>query len=204
MVVLSIVTIISIGEERSSMKSSQKSASWLFNIVVGILIVAAGIFLLVSPKDGKNVLSTLVGIGVFVFCIYNIFKAIQNKSDNRLFIPYLAQGLLDIVLLLLLITIPDKTQVLIGIIIACWLIVFGFFEIIHARRSDDNRHRIRNGSLLIIAGIAVLLIPLLLRLDSVIFIGIAALVLGVVKTVQGLLYKVRTDERTSGGRSNLY
>jgi uncharacterized membrane protein HdeD (DUF308 family) len=160
--------------------------------------------LLVSPKDGKNVLSTLVGIGVFVFCIYNIFKAIQNKNDNRLFIPYLAQGLLDIVLLLLLITIPDKTQVLIGIIIACWLIVFGFFEIIHARRSDDNRHRIRSGSLLIIAGIAVLLIPLLLRLDSVIFIGIAALVLGVVKTVQGLLYKVRTDERTSGGRSNLY
>lgn len=185
------------------MKSGQKSASWLFDIIIGVLIIAAGIYLLVSPGGGSNVLSTLVGIGVFIYCIYNIFKAIQSKNDNRLFIPYLAQGLLDIVLLLLLITIPNTPQ-LVGIIIACWLIVFGFFEIIHARRSEESRHRIRNGTLLILAGVGVLVIPLLLQLHSVIFIGIVALVIGVVKTVQGLLYKVRTDERTSGGRSNLY
>jgi uncharacterized membrane protein HdeD (DUF308 family) len=185
------------------MKSGQKSASWLFDIVMGVLIIAAGIYLLVSPTDGSNVLSILVGIGVFIYCVYNIFKAIQSKNDNRLFIPYLAQGLLDIVLLLLLITIPNTPQ-LVGIIIACWLIVFGFFEIIHARRSDESRHRIRNGTLLILAGVGVLVIPLLLQLHSVIFIGIVGLIIGVVKTVQGLLYKVRTDERTSGGRSNLY
>ena len=148
-------------------------------------------------------LNILVGIGVFLYCIFNIFKAVQNKDDNQLFIPYLAHGLLDIVLLLLLISIPN-TPKLVAIIIACWLIVFGFFEIIHGRRSSENKHQLRNGSLLILTGVGVLVIPLILSLDSAMFIGIVALVIGVVKTVQGLICKVNVDKRTSGGRSNLY
>lgn len=182
-------------------------AAWLKSIVIGILIIAVGIFLLVSPADGNNVLKTLVGIGVFVYCLFNIYKAVQHKNDNSLFIPYLAHGLLDIVLFLLLITINEKnveTPVLVEIIIACWLIVFGFFEMIRGRRDTDNQHRIRNGSLLLLSGIAVLIIPLLLNLKSVIFLGIVALVFGVVKIVQGLVNKVRTDEGSSGGRSGLY
>lgn len=179
-------------------------------MVIGIVVIAVGIFLLVSPVDGNNVLRTLVGIGVLIYCIYNIIKAIQTKNDNRLFIPYLAHALLDIVLLLLLITIPENpanpetTPVLVGIIIACWLIIFGFFEIIHARRDSESGRRIRNGVFLLLAGIGVLVIPLLLKMESAIFLGIVALIIGVTKAVQGLLYKVRMDERTSGGRSNLY
>jgi len=185
------------------MKENGKNASWLLSVIVGVLIIAAGILLLVSPGDGNRVLVFLVGLGVLVFCIFNIFKAIQFKNDNRLFIPYLAQGLLDIVLLLLLISIP-KTPELLGIIIACWLIVFGFFEIVHARQESENRHRIRAGVLLLLAGVGVLVIPLLLSLNSVVFLGIVALVIGIIKTVQGLISKVRANERTSGGRSNLY
>lgn len=194
------------------MKSNGIGPSWLISIVIGILIIAAGILLLVSSSEngnnaGNDTLKTLVGLGVFAFCAYFIFKAFQSKNDNSLFIPYLAQGLLDIVLLLLLLTIDEKeveTKVLVVIIIACWLMIFGFFEIIHARRSSDNQHRLRNGSLLILAGVAVLIIPLLLRLESVIFLGIVALVFGVIKVVQGLVSKVRTDGGNSGGRSNLY
>ncbi len=190
-----------------------KGNAWLASIVIGILIIAAGIFLLVSPSEngsstGNDTLKTLVGIGVFGFCVYCIFKAFQSKDNNRLFIPYLAQGLLDIILLLLLITINEReveTKVLVVIIIACWLMIFGFFEIIHAKRDSDNQHRIRNGSILILAGAAVLIIPLLLKMESVLFLGIVALVFGAVKVVQGLIRKVRTDEGSSGGgRSGLF
>ncbi len=203
------------------MKSNKIGASWLISIVIGVLIIAAGIFLLVSlPGDGNNAgnettknagnetLRTLVGIGVFGFCVYCIFKAFQSKDNNRLFIPYLAQGLLDIILLLLLITINEeevKTPVLVEIIIACWLMIFGFFEIIHAKRDNESQHRIRNGSLLILAGIGILIIPLLLlNMQSVLFIGIVALVFGVFKVVQGLISKVRSDGDNSGGRSGLF
>lgn len=197
----------------SPMNSSKTKSAWLISIVIGILIIAAGIFLLVSPSTGEDsagndTVKTFLRIGVFGFCVYCIFKAYQSKDNNRLFIPYLAQGLLNIVLLLLLLTINEKeveTKVLVVIIIACWLMIFGFFEIIHARRSSDNQHRIRNGSLLILAGLAVLIIPLLLRMESVLFLGIVALVFGVFKIAQGLISKVRTDEGNSGGgRSGLF
>ena len=186
------------------MKSNEKNTPWWLSVVVGVLIIAVGIFLLVSPKDGNDVLTFIVGLGVFIFCIINIVKAIQSKNDNRLFIPYLAQALLDIVLLLLIISIPNTPELL-GIIIACWLFIFGFFEIIQKRQDGEDRGRlIRNGSFLMLAGIGVLIIPFLIGLDQIIFIGIVALIIGVVKTVQGFIYKVRSDERTSGGRSNLY
>ncbi len=185
------------------MKSDRKSTPWWLDVVIGVVIIAAGIFLLVSPANGSGVLSTLVGIGVLIYCLFNIYKAVQTKNDNRLFIPYLAQGLLDLVLLLLLISIPN-TPSLVGIIIACWMIVFGFFEIIHTRSDGDGGRRTRNGWLLLLAGIGVLIVPLLLRIDSVIFIAIVGLVIGVVKTVQGFLYKVRRDEGGSDGRPNLY
>lgn len=176
------------------------------SIIIGILIIAAGIFLLVSP-DGNSVLKAFVGIGVFVYCLFNIYKAVQHKNDNSLFIPYLAHGLLDLVLLLLLITINEKnveTPVLVEIIVACWLIVFGFFDMIRARRDSSSQHGVRNGSLLILAGLGVLIIPLLLGMHSAVFLGIVAIVFGVIKVIIGLVSKVRIEEGTSGGRPGLF
>lgn len=193
------------------MKPIDKAAPWWLNIVAGIIIVAVGIFLLVSPGGGNDFLTYAVGFGVFIYCIYNIIKALQHKDDNRLFIPYLAHALLDLVLLLLIIAIPSskpgisghEISQLIGIIIGCWLIIFGFFEVI-SKRAGSGEHRVRNGLLLILAGACMLLILVLVQIQYVIFLGIVALLIGIIKTVQGLVVKVRTDERTTGGRSNLF
>ncbi len=185
------------------MKSYEKGMPWWLNVIIGVLIIVAGILILANTTAGNEVLIILVGIGVLIYSIFNIYKAVQFRNDNRLFIPYLAQGLLDLVLLLLIITI-NNSPVLLGIVIACWLIVFGFFEILHARRDGgDDNHRIRIGTLLLIAGIALIVISLLFQDGFMIFLGILALIIGLIKTIQGIMYKVRYDERTSGGRSNL-
>jgi uncharacterized membrane protein HdeD (DUF308 family) len=193
---------------RIKMKLTDKAAPWWLNIIAGIILIAVGIFLLAFMDEGNDFLAYIVGIGVFAYCIYNIFKALQNKNDNRLFIPYLAHALLDLVLFILVITIPStqtgKVSQLIGIIISCWLIIFGFFEIINRKPEDANQHRVRNGLLLILTGIAMLLILLLIQLNYVIFLGIVAILVGIIKNVQGLMLKVKTDERTTGGRSNLF
>lgn len=187
------------------MKTNEKNMSWWLAIVIGVLIIAAGIFLLISPKIGLDVLVFLVGLGVLVYGAYNIYIAVKAKSNHREFAPYLVHGLLDIILLLLIIIITD-TPALLGIIIACWFIIFGFFDIVQARKeidNDDKRRRTRIGALLAVIGVCLLIIPLLLSINYIILFGIAALVLGVVKTVQGILNKIKLDESTSGGRSNL-
>jgi uncharacterized membrane protein HdeD (DUF308 family) len=201
-----------VGKRGNIMKSVGKATPWWLNVVAGILIIAAGIFLLVSPQDGNDFLTVVVGVGIFIFCLYNIIKAVQNRNDNRLFIPYLAHGLLDLVLLLLVITIPsdkigsDKTQIsqLIGIIISCWLIIFGFFMLISKKSQNENPNSIRNGLFLVIAGAGILLILLFVQIVYVIFLGILALIIGIIKILQGIMYKARDNDRTSGSRQGLF
>jgi len=189
-----------------------KKLPWWLNVVIGVAIITAGIFLLVSPDDGNDFLTFAVGLGVFVFFVYNVIKAVQHKRDNRLFIPYLAHGLLDLILFILIISIPStrpgdsgsEASQLIGIIIACWLIIFGFFEIVRKKPEVPGTHFVRNGLLLILSGTVVMSILLLTQLNYVIFIGIVAIMIGVVKTVQGFLGKARENDQASGGRPGLF
>lgn len=195
------------------MKSFGKMPWWLV-VVTGVLIVAAGIFLLaanntdpaIDPRENTalRTLMFVVGIIVLIFGIYNLVKAFQYKSNNRLFIAHLVHGILDIVLLLLMLIIKDS-PILMGVILACWFIVFGLFGLVQTDQSSEkNRQSRRISVLLLIIGLVLLIVPLVFQFDYVILLGIAGIVIGAVRIVQGIVAKTRYDDRTSGGRSNLY
>ena len=190
------------------MKSMDKGTPWWLVIITGILIIAAGIFLITAnntdPDLNNAALDTLtfiVGLGALVYGFYCFFKALQLKNNSRLFIPFLVHGIVDL-LLFLLILIIQKSAILLGIILACWLIVFGIFDVIAARQSDGKRSP-KMGALLVLIGIGLMVIPLVLSINYIVFISIVALIYGFIRTVHGILYKIRLNERTTDGRSNL-
>ncbi len=188
-----------------------KKMPWWLIVLTGVLIIAIGIFLLaangtdtINPDAGSPALKALifvVGIGVLLFGLYCIFKAIQFKNDQRLFLLYLIHGILDIVLFLLILIIPPAPGLL-GAILSCWMIVFGVFGMIQGSREGGGR-KTRVGVLLTLIGIGFLVL-VFLRVDSVLLLGLIALVLGIIRTAQGIITKTRQDGRISGGRSNLY
>ncbi len=191
------------------MKSFGKMPWWLV-ILTGALILGAGVFLLAAntPGEDKNVaLQTLlfiVGLIVFAYGIFNLYKAFRLKNDHRLFVAHLVHGILDIVLLLLILIIRDSDKLL-GIILACWFIVFGLFGIVqNDSGSERSRQTRRISALLLVIGLALLIIPLLFNFGYIILLGIACIIIGGVRIIQGIVSKSRFDDRTSGGRSNLY
>ena len=190
------------------MKTFSKMPWWLV-ILTGVLILGAGIFLLVAntPGDTNKALDTLmfiVGFIVFAYGVFNLYKAFKLKNDHRLFVAHLIHGILDIVLLLLILFIPDS-QALLGVILACWFIVFGLFGLVQTDQSSENHRQSRRISvLLLVIGLVLLIFPLALKIDYILLLGIACIIIGAVRTVQGILLKTRYDDRTSGGRSNLY
>ena len=191
------------------MKSNWKMPWWLV-ILTGALIVAVGIFLLAAntPDSEKNaaleMLLFIVGFIVFAYGIYNLYRAFKLKNDRRMFLAHLVHGLLDIILLLLILIIRDS-QALLGIILACWFIVFGLFGLVQAGHGNEkNLQSRRINVLLLVIGLVLLIFPLALAIDYILLIGIAGIVIGAVRVTQGIVMKSRYDERTSGGRSNLY
>lgn len=184
------------------MMNHDKTMPWWLIIITGIVILAVGIYLLVAPVGGLGVLTFLLGIGVLIFSIYNFYKAIKYKDDNRIFVPFLVHALLDVVLFILLLVIRNSPALL-GVILASWFIVFGVFGMIHAKQDGESKPKARISALLALVGVVLIVLPFLLGIDHVIFLGIVSILIGVVRTTQGIVYKVQQDGRTSGGRSNL-
>ncbi len=184
------------------MINKEKTMPWWFVILTGLVILAAGIYLLVSPVGGLNILTFLLGLGVLAFSLYNFYKAVRHKDDNRLFIPFLVHALLDLILFLLILIIRNSPTLL-GVILSSWFIVFGVFGIIHAQQDGGNKHKARISTLLLIIGIVLIILPFVLGIDHIIFLGIVSIVIGVVRATQGIILKAQQDGRTSGGRSNL-
>ena len=182
------------------MELSERKMPWWVIVLTGIIILIVSVFLLADRISGLVLLTWVVALGAAVTGIYDLFLALKDRNSSTS-IPLLVHGLLDLLLVLLIIVIPDS-QALLGIIIACWLMVFGVFEIISGRRSDSAKRR-RLGILLIIIGLALLIVPLALCIDYVILIAIAGLVFGIYRIVLGILIKAKYDQRTSDGRSNL-
>lgn len=183
------------------MDLQERKMPWWFIVLTGVVLIIVSIFLLADRMSGLMVLTILVALGAAIYGLYNLVLALKRRDDNSASIPLLVHGLLDILLVLLIIVIPDS-QALLGIIIACWLIVFGLFEILSGRR-DDSRRAGKLGALLLIIGLAVLIIPLVLHIDYIILIAIAGLVFGIFRIIIGVMVKSKYEERTTGGRSNL-
>ena len=134
------------------MLSTVKSLPWWMIVLTGVLIVAAGIFLLVA-EAGLGVMTFLLAVGVLAFGLYNIYKAFRFKDNNDLFVPFLVHGLLNLVLFLLIIVIHD-TPALLGVILASWFIIFAVFGIIHALQDKDNTSRTSCNAVMLLIGIA--------------------------------------------------
>ncbi len=185
------------------MISKDKTMPWWLVVLTGLIILAVGIYLLVSPESGLKALTFLLTIGVLLMSLYYFYKAYKFKDENRFFVPSLVHALLDLVLFLLLIIIRNSPALL-GVILSSWFIIFGLFGIINARQDGGNASKTRISALLLLIGVVLILLPFLLSINHVLFLGIVAILIGVFRTAQGVVYKVQRDGRTSGGRSNLY
>ena len=185
---------------------------WWLIIVTGVLILGVGIFLLAGNDkvpDKSAALKSLVfivSILVLAYGIFNFYKAYKFRGNKRLMAAHLVHGILDAILFILL-RIITPSPVLLGVILGCWFVVFGFFGLMQIdQNSDKNRQLRRLNMLLLLIGLVVLAVSILLSKSNhfISFLGVVILAIGLLRIAQGLITKNRYDGRTSGGRSNLY
>jgi len=179
----------------------ERKIPWWLIIVTGVLIIVAGVFALADKLSALTVIAVIIAIGTFAFAVFNFVIAIKSRDIRNVWVPHLVQGIINIILFILAVTIPNpatlKTAIRIGIIIACWLIVFGVFEVIAARQNDQSK-RSKMGILLVLIGLVVLVIPLIFRIDYLILIGIVGIVFGVYRSILGIVIgSKRTGNTTS-------
>ncbi len=152
----------------SSVQSAVKN--WWISLLIGILYIIAGVWVFQTPLASYVSLSIVFSVFIFVSGIFQIVFAISSKQDIEGWGWYLAGGILDLLIGLLLITHPLMTMAILPFYIGFWLLFQGFMAI--GLSFQFKSADLPNWGWLLFLGILTLLFSFLL-LANPIFAGLS-------------------------------
>ncbi len=155
--------------------------NWL-NLIKGILITLFGLIALLKPDTALVTLVKVFGAfavagGIFVL----IFSSTNRHLPGNKF--WMAEGIIDLLIGIILLTFPQATVKIFVIIIALWAIIMGVIQLTTYKR---YKYFLFNKNLQLISGIITIIIGLILLFNPfeggmilVVLIGLLAMFVGI-------------------------
>jgi len=169
--------------------------NWWISLLLGILYVALAIFLLYNPLATYITLSILFAVFMFVSGLFEIMFAVNNRNNLSSWGWYLAGGIIDLLIGLLLIAVPGLSMEVLPFILAFWLMFRGFSGV--GTAMDMRRYGTKNWGwilfiaiLAIIFSIAIIWIPAAGALSFVFITAYAFIAFGIFRIV--LAFELRS------------
>ncbi|WP_179320093.1 HdeD family acid-resistance protein [Winogradskyella helgolandensis] len=103
--------------------------NWWISLVIGVLYIIAGVWVFQTPLTSYVSLSIVFSVFIFVSGISQILFSITNKKDIDNWGWYLASGILDLIVGLLLISHPLMTMAILPYYVGFWLLFQAFMAI---------------------------------------------------------------------------
>jgi uncharacterized membrane protein HdeD (DUF308 family) len=176
------------------------SKNWWLMLLRGVSAIAFGVVALVLP--GLSLLTLVVLYGAFAMAdgILALFTAIRGeKGTPRLWLTF--TGFLGVGVGIMTFVWPAITATVLLLIIAFWSIAMGLGQIVGAMRL---RKELKNewflalaGALLVVFGVVLLFQPAAGALALVLFIGIDAIIYGVLLVFLALKLRIHGDKPTA-------
>lgn len=166
--------------------------SWWVLVVYGVISVIFGVIAIVQPFQAGVALAWAFGIMALVEGVISVVALFSRDAGvSRGWLALYA--LASIVFGVLAVLYPVATAGALLLLLAAWLVVAGIFRIVFAirvRREIQGEWLIAlSGVLAIVLGVLIAVFPIAGLLTMMIWIGVGALVYGVLQIVGG--FKVR-------------
>ena len=136
---------------------------WWLMLLVGILVIIAGILVFVFPAQSYFALGVLFGILMLLSGAAQL--VIAGTSGNYLVMRsyVVIGGVVDLLLGLFLCIYPGVTMVVLPVFLGIWMLYHSF--IIIAFGGDMDTFRIPDGGLVVIGGILLLLLSIMVLIN---------------------------------------
>jgi uncharacterized membrane protein HdeD (DUF308 family) len=172
------------------------SLNWKTSVLTGLFAVVVGLIALLFPSFAGSLLLFLVAFVVIVTSV-NLIITGYTVSDEDAYLrwPFMALGVLLLVLGCIVIIYPQESASIVVYLIAVWAIVMGFYNMILSITYAETRRGLiaLKGILSTIFGLLILFYP---PLSSAVLLvqvfGIYLVILGIISVIVGLM------ERSSG------
>jgi uncharacterized membrane protein HdeD (DUF308 family) len=163
--------------------------NWGWVVLRGVLAILFGLLTIFRPAISLVVLVIFFGAYAFVDGIFNVIWSIANRREEPHWVTLLLAGLAGIAIGAITFFLPGVTATTLVILIAAWAIVIGVLEIaaaIRLRKIITGEWLLGlAGVLAIVFGVLALIAPVAGALVIVLWIGVYALISGIVLLALG-------------------
>ncbi|MDR1203177.1 MAG: DUF308 domain-containing protein [Tannerellaceae bacterium] len=161
---------------------------WWLSLVLGVLFIIFAIWLLMNPLTSYAALSILFSAFMLINGMFEIAFAISNKDSISSWGWYLAGGIVDLLIGVILIASPELSMAVLPFILAFWLMFRGVSGI--GNTIDLRRYGARNWGwylfiaiLAILCSIGIIWIPAAGALGFVFMTAYAFMIFGIFRIV---------------------
>lgn len=162
--------------------------NWWISLLLGLLYIALAIWLFAKPMATYFALSVLFSVFMFVSGVSEIVFAAANRNTLPAWGWYLAGGVIDLIIGILLLASPGLSMAMLPYILAFWLLFRGFSGIGHS--IDLRQYGSRNWGwylflaiLAVLCSIGIIWIPAAGAMTFVLVTGYALLLFGFFRIV---------------------
>ena len=181
--------------ENLAKRAGRMIRHWWMMLIVGILVILAGIIVFIFPVQSYMTLGVLFGILMLLSGAAQL--VIASSSGNYLMMRgyVLVGGIVDLFLGIFLCIYPGVTMVLLPIFLGVWMLYNSFIIIAFGGDMDtfkipDSGWVVIGGILLLILSIVVLINPLGAGVETIIILaGIGLIVFGALISVLSMKLK---------------
>ena len=158
---------------------------WLF-LLCGLLCIAAGIAVFCNPVESYLTLSLLFGIVMLASGIVELVVAFSSRNYFMMRGYNIVGGILDMIVGILLCSMPSITAALLPIFLGIWIMyhsfmIIGFAGDLSAFNVQGSGWGIASGVVLLLLSILIIFKPFSVGMSAVVILtGIALIVIGLI------------------------
>ena len=159
---------------------------WWLGLVLGVLLVVAGIVVFCNPVESYMALSVMFGVLMLLSGITELAVALGSRNFFMMRGYSIVGAILDLLLGIFLCVYPQVTLVVLPVVIGIWLLwhsfmVIGFGGDLSTFRLPGSGWTIFGGVMMLILGLLMVIMPLTVGVAALAFVtGCAMIVAGAV------------------------
>ena len=192
--------------EKISERAARTVKCWWLFVLCGLLCVAAGIVVFCNPVEIYLTLSVLFGVVMLASGIVELVVAFSSRNYFMMRGYNIVGGVLDVIVGILLCSMPSVTAVLLPIFLGIWVMyhsfmIIGFAGDLSSFNVPGSGWGIASGIVLLLLSILIIFKPFSVGTAAVVILtGIALIVLGAIMVAGGLrLQKLHKSVQESFG-----
>lgn len=160
---------------------------WVF-ILQGVILLALGIYMVLSPVNGFATLGFLFGLAIFVTGVFEMIRVVRDHDQGSRAL-HMVLGVISIILGIVLVINNGASETILRLIVGLWFIFRGLSLMSFSRLTGRSWLLSAGGVIIILFGLAMIFKPIFGAITVDVLTAVAFITTGIFDIALGYRLK---------------